>query len=133
MSFQSSDKLRPNTRKYRYGAMGEYCLLKNKKMIWNLNEIAEVHPRRYNSIESSVEIFLKRGKVYFFNLFQPQNQVIFIRKIQKNNKHIYAYLSRKLALSRLNYTKKWQKGEISNFEYLMIINKFAGRSYNDIN
>jgi hypothetical protein len=71
MFFQSSDKFRPDTRKYRYGAMREYCLLKKKKMIWNLNEIKEVHPRRYNAIESSVEIFLKRGKVYFFNLFQP--------------------------------------------------------------
>ena len=28
--------------------------------------------------------------------------------------------------------KKWTAGEISNFEYLMILNTFAGRSYNDL-
>lgn len=29
--------------------------------------------------------------------------------------------------------KKWQRGEISNFDYLMHLNTVAGRSYNDIN
>jgi len=26
----------------------------------------------------------------------------------------------------------WQRGEISNFEYLMCLNTLAGRSYNDL-
>lgn len=30
------------------------------------------------------------------------------------------------------YTYKWVNREISTFEYLLIINKFAGRSFNDI-
>jgi hypothetical protein len=29
--------------------------------------------------------------------------------------------------------EKWVKGEISNFDYLMIVNKYAGRSFNDLN
>ena len=29
-------------------------------------------------------------------------------------------------------TKKWQKGELSNFHYLMLINTLAGRTYNDL-
>ena len=29
-------------------------------------------------------------------------------------------------------TKKWLDGDISNFEYLMILNTLAGRSYNDL-
>jgi hypothetical protein len=29
-------------------------------------------------------------------------------------------------------TRKWQKGEISNFHYLMLINTMAGRTYNDL-
>lgn len=29
-------------------------------------------------------------------------------------------------------TKQWEQREISNFEYLMILNYFAGRTYNDI-
>ncbi|EXJ91061.1 hypothetical protein A1O1_04168 [Capronia coronata CBS 617.96] len=29
-------------------------------------------------------------------------------------------------------TRKWQKGEMSNFHYLMLINTMAGRTYNDL-
>lgn len=30
-------------------------------------------------------------------------------------------------------TQRWQRREISNFEYLMFLNTIAGRSYNDLN
>ena len=32
-----------------------------------------------------------------------------------------------------NMTAKWQRREISNFEYLMFLNTIAGRTYNDLN
>ena len=32
-----------------------------------------------------------------------------------------------------NMTTKWQRREISNFEYLMFLNTIAGRTYNDLN
>ncbi len=32
-----------------------------------------------------------------------------------------------------NMTQKWQRREISNFEYLMFLNTIAGRTYNDLN
>ncbi|CAB1348857.1 unnamed protein product [Coregonus sp. 'balchen'] len=30
-------------------------------------------------------------------------------------------------------TQRWQRREISNFEYLMFLNTVAGRTYNDLN
>jgi hypothetical protein len=35
-------------------------------------------------------------------------------------------------LSTMSMTKKWQKGLITNFEYLMYLNTLAGRSFNDL-
>lgn len=32
----------------------------------------------------------------------------------------------------MSVTKKWKKGLISNFEYLMHLNTLAGRSFNDL-
>lgn len=32
-----------------------------------------------------------------------------------------------------NYTDKWVQGELSNFDYLMLVNKYAGRSCSDPN
>lgn len=38
----------------------------------------------------------------------------------------------KIAAWRETMTKRWQRREISNFEYLMFLNTLAGRSYNDL-
>jgi len=54
--------------------MDEYLIQgKSKKLFWKIKDIKEVHPRRYNAIESSVEVFLKNGKVYFLNLYDRLN------------------------------------------------------------
>lgn len=37
----------------------------------------------------------------------------------------------RLRMLRKNVAERWQKCEISNFAYLMFLNTFAGRSYND--
>lgn len=39
----------------------------------------------------------------------------------------------KQLFSASNMTQKWQKREISNFEYLMFLNTIAGRTYQDLN
>jgi len=33
---------------------------------------------------------------------------------------------------KVSITEKWQRGQISNFEYLMHLNTLAGRSFNDL-
>lgn len=33
----------------------------------------------------------------------------------------------------MKYSEKWTEGFISNFDYLMLLNKFSGRTYNDLN
>ncbi|TTK16483.1 Lipopolysaccharide-responsive and beige-like anchor protein [Bagarius yarrelli] len=39
----------------------------------------------------------------------------------------------KQLLKASNMTQRWQKREISNFEYLMFLNTIAGRTFNDLN
>jgi hypothetical protein len=41
-------------------------------------------------------------------------------------------LSPSKRLAKAQLTKKWQKWEISNFDYLMHLNTIAGRTYNDV-
>ncbi|CAN8032406.1 unnamed protein product, partial [Ixodes persulcatus] len=42
-------------------------------------------------------------------------------------------MSARQIFQQSNMTQKWQRREISNFEYLMFLNTIAGRSYNDLN
>ncbi len=42
-------------------------------------------------------------------------------------------MSPKQLFRESNMTQKWQRREISNFEYLMFLNTIAGRTYNDLN
>ena len=102
-------------------------------MLWGIEEIKEVHPRRYNSVHSSVEFFLNRGKVYFFNLYSVKNQKRIITFIQQHYKSIFTYLNPIEAFKRGNFTDKWKQGKMTNFEYLMKLNTYAGRSFNDVN
>ena len=41
--------------------------------------------------------------------------------------------NRKEAFKSAGIIESWLKGEISNFEYLMIINTTSGRTFNDLN
>ncbi|QQP37996.1 Neurobeachinlike, partial [Caligus rogercresseyi] len=41
--------------------------------------------------------------------------------------------TRRASLMSSNMTQKWQRREISNFEYLIFLNTIAGRTYNDLN
>ena len=105
-----------------------------KRKQWNISNITEVHARNYNLLPHAVEIFIKNdGKTYFFNLYREELQSQFIRKLKELNSSILAILDRSKDFQKFDYQSKWVEGHISNFEYLMILNTFAGRSYNDIN
>lgn len=41
-------------------------------------------------------------------------------------------VNRKQEFLKQDFTKKWLNGELNNFEYLMIINKYSGRTLHDL-
>jgi hypothetical protein len=44
---------------------------------------------------------------------------------------IYILISNMLLLAGIKIVPRWVDGKLSNFEYLMHLNTFAGRSFND--
>ena len=97
---------------------------------WDIGEIKEIIKRRFIHVYSAIEIFLHSGKSYFINFHTKENCNIAINRLKayeiNNNKHIL------LENDIEKYVKLWKSGKISNFEYLMMLNKYSGRSFNDL-
>ncbi|EMS16483.1 Beige/BEACH domain containing protein [Entamoeba histolytica HM-3:IMSS] len=102
----------------------------NKPIIkkYNINNIEEILPRRYLMKYEGIEIFFMNGKSMY---------IIFNNK--KNMIKVFTLLRKISGLNEFNLNnliqqslKKWQNGEISNFEYLMLLNRYSSRSYHDL-
>ncbi|XP_016084845.1 WD repeat- and FYVE domain-containing protein 4-like [Sinocyclocheilus grahami] len=103
---------------------------------WSYDDIKEANFMRFLLEDNALEIFLKNGTSVFLVFF--------------NNDHVNAHKRlcsvvsslkgrgetvlnvRKAAAVEKTALIKWQRGEVSNFEYLMHLNTLAGRTYNDL-
>ena len=140
-----------NEIKNNYGKKIEYLFcslvddikLRNKIIMIKYQDIEEIISRRYIYDYRAIEIFLKNGKSYYFNLFVKENINSFFEEIEKiqnknnkNNPYIYDFILIKDPIKYFEdnkYFVKWKDSEISTYQYLLYINKFSSRSYNDIN
>lgn len=106
--------------------------MRNKAKIksMEINEITKIFSRKLYNINNSFEIFMENGRSYFFNLFSEDKQSEIIHKLLKINSKISAILNPVKEFRNSNFLEKWQKREISTFEYLMNLNYYSGRSFN---
>nr|XP_014344056.1 PREDICTED: lipopolysaccharide-responsive and beige-like anchor protein isoform X1 [Latimeria chalumnae] len=109
---------------------------------WLFTEIRAVFSRRYLLQNTALEIFMANRAAVMFN-FPDQAMV---KKVVHclprvgvgtnfglpQTRRISLASSRQL-FKASNMTQRWQRREISNFEYLMFLNTIAGRTYNDLN
>lgn len=96
-----------------------------------------MHYRSFLSKNSSVEIFFTSNKTLLLHFATTEERDSFCKQLYKHrdkketSKHFIVQSGRK-ALKERKITEKWMNWEISNFEYLMLINIYANRSYNDL-
>jgi hypothetical protein len=101
-----------------------------------LDQLREIHSRRFNMQRTAIEIFLTDQTNYFINFSSSKvvtkvyNSIASLRTPNLTRVGI-----RKPArlLQSSGLTQRWVKREISNFDYLMHLNNIAGRTYNDLN
>ena len=106
-----------------------------KKIYIFKDEIREIINRRFLYLFQACELFLKNGKSYYFNFYSEEKKIQFFSIFTIENKlyNIDLIYDIKSFFKKKNYTKQWLTNEISNLEYLLLLNKFSSRSYNDIN
>ena len=116
---------------------GEEAVLNKKIIIILYDEIEEIFQRTFAYNKQAIEIFLKNGKSYLINLLEYYNLFEFYKTIEKikiNQKFDFNVINdTHSTFEKMGYTKQWENNEINNFQYLLYLNKYSGRSYNDIN
>ena len=125
-----------NPRKQMDGITGGSSQSKNlKTRRWALEFLSETHARRHFLKNCGIELFfLKSPEVFFaFNSLKELQTFFFtLRRQSVPNLTSPPTLNPRQVAERLKLDELWRKRHLSNFEYLMALNKMAGRSFNDL-
>ncbi|KAM6985955.1 LOW QUALITY PROTEIN: neurobeachin a [Aplochiton taeniatus] len=109
---------------------------------WMFSEIRAVFSRRYLLQNTALEVFMANRTSVMFNFPDGATVKRVVYSLPRvgvgtsyglpQARRISLATPRQLFKSS-NMTQRWQRREISNFEYLMFLNTIAGRTYNDLN
>ncbi|KAG7263311.1 hypothetical protein CRUP_012284 [Coryphaenoides rupestris] len=109
---------------------------------WMFSEIRAVFSRRYLLQSTGLEVFMANRTSVMFNFPDQATVKRVVYSLPRvgvgtsyglpQARRISMATPRQLFKSS-NMTQRWQRREISNFEYLMFLNTIAGRTYNDLN
>ncbi|XP_013144824.1 PREDICTED: neurobeachin isoform X2 [Papilio polytes] len=109
---------------------------------WYFSEVRAIFSRRYLLQSVAIEIFLASRTSIFFAFPDQATVKKVIKALPRVGVGIKygipqtrraSMMSPRQLMRNSNMTQKWQRREISNFEYLMFLNTISGRTYNDLN
>ncbi|PKI63591.1 protein SPIRRIG [Punica granatum] len=114
--------------------------------MWKLNSVHEILKRDYQLRPVAIEIFSMDGNNDLLVFHKREREEVFKNMVALNlprNSMLDTTISgsakqesseggRLFKLMAKSFSKRWQNGEISNFQYLMHLNTLAGRGYSDL-
>ena len=96
----------------------------------NLEDISEVVAKNFLLRPHALEIYeSKKNRTYFLNFFSQNIRSKIFYRLSCLNINVVEDCSHHF--KKMKYEEKWVKSKISSFDYLMLINKYASRSFND--
>ncbi|XP_042020550.1 BEACH domain-containing protein B-like isoform X1 [Salvia splendens] len=112
---------------------------------WNILDVKAVHWTRFLLRNTAVEIFFVNSIAPIFLNFASQKDAKDVGSLivktrnestlkgYKEKTGVIPFVDRRVAQEMAETAKeRWRRREMTNFEYLMILNTLAGRSYNDL-
>uniref|UniRef100_A0A7N6B151 LPS-responsive vesicle trafficking, beach and anchor containing n=1 Tax=Anabas testudineus TaxID=64144 RepID=A0A7N6B151_ANATE len=109
---------------------------------WLFTEIRAIFSRRYLLQNTALEIFMANRTSVMFNFPDAAAVKKVVHSLPRVGVGTNFGLpqTRRISLATpkqlfkaSNMTQRWQRREISNFEYLIFLNTISGRSFNDLN
>jgi len=112
-------------------------------------DIKEVHKRRHILQPIALELFAADGRNYLLVFVRKERNKVYQRLLSSatelTDSAIHSVSGQRRSINieqgtsfigtlmgERSVTQRWERGEISNFQYLMYLNTLAGRSYNDL-
>jgi hypothetical protein len=102
-----------------------------KKVLIFFDEIEEIVERRALMLWKAIEIYMKNGKSYLFNFINVSEFENFKNIFTKNNITKSLIRKKQFFKEQKNIMNEWEKGLINNYEYILLLNKYSSRSFND--
>ncbi|KAI5310593.1 hypothetical protein KEM55_004859, partial [Ascosphaera atra] len=128
---------------------------------WPWSDVVSISKRRFLFRDVALELFFVDGRSYLLTLMTSQARDDLFTALQQKAPHIVAPTSGQKSSENWRFealrsgeatpqffgskfvnvfsqapthpaTRKWVKGEMSNLHYLMLVNTFAGRTFNDL-
>ncbi|TKY74425.1 BEACH domain-containing protein lvsC [Spatholobus suberectus] len=121
------------------------CVKRHRR--WSMAKIKAVHWTRYLLRYTAIEIFFSDSVAPVFLNFASQknakdignlivttrNEYSFPKGSGRDKSGSVSFVDRRVAQEMAETAREsWRRRDITNFEYLMILNTLAGRSYNDL-
>ena len=101
-----------------------------KKILIFYDDIEEIVERRILYRWQGLEIFLKNGKSYMINLLNKTNYELLVNSLKEIPNILFR--EKEFLNDRQEIMQQWRAKKMDTYEYLLYINKFSSRSYNDI-
>lgn len=95
---------------------------------YKIKDIAELFVRRYKLLNIGLELTTARGKSLYVIFLTTEERDQFYRELRGLVSTECVTAER----SVVEYTQQWVAGALSNFQYLMLLNSYAQRSFQDI-
>ncbi|KAK9040930.1 hypothetical protein V6N11_016064 [Hibiscus sabdariffa] len=136
---------------YNGGAWGKEKVISSGNLLhawrmWKLDSVHEILKRDYQLRPVAVELFSMDGCNDLLVFHKSERDEVFKNLLAMNlprNSMLDTTISgstkqesneggRLFKIMAKSFSKRWQNGEISNFQYLMHLNTLAGRGYSDL-
>jgi len=123
--------------RFRMASRKEDIEQRKKQIIIPFKLIEQIIYRDFLFYTQAIEIFLFNGKSYFFNFYEFNVLDSFIRHLKEQYK-LYEINLPEIIDNPVeyfydkNYTNDWAENKLSTMRYLLLVNKFSGRTYNDL-
>ncbi|MCQ2816128.1 MAG: hypothetical protein MJ252_02570 [archaeon] len=107
---------------------------KDKIIVIFYSEIKEIISKRFALMWQASEMQLENGKSFLINFFSSKNKNTFYKEMRHHLKsNIIIENPQCYFLVNDFENNKWNKGKMSTYKFLLLLNKYSARSLNDSN